>query len=172
MPSLPVAFSSRLRGGSARGRLLVSNNYYVVFETKPIMVMQMAGVMAERRLTPNPLEYLYTAAVFYRKSKNPHGPSSRPIYVFCLEYTEFTCEMKPRGLWGSLTGEPKEPAEVFSAIFFEGGRSNMGKVRNHFTDQSALEFLMNNVCERLNIRRSEFTTLGTIELGPDCAQIA
>ena len=48
----------------------------------------------------------------------------------------------------------------------------MGKVRNHFTDQSALEFLMNNVCERLNIRRSEFTTLGTIELGPDCAQIA
>ena len=130
------------------------------------------NVMSEQRFDPLPIEYLYAASVFYRKSRNPHGPSSRPIYAFCLEYTEFTCAMKPQGLWDSLSGKPKEPAEVFLAYFQGRGRINMGLFPNHFTDASALELLMTGICEQLGVARGKFREIGPLSLGPDCPQIA
>jgi hypothetical protein len=79
--TLPVAFSSRMRG-DPRGRILVSQEYYVVFEHRPLTVMQMAKAVTEKTIPSIPLEYLYVASVFYRKSRNPHGPS-RPADL-CL----------------------------------------------------------------------------------------
>jgi hypothetical protein len=171
-PTMPVAWSGHLKSGQKRGCILASDEFYVVFEFKPITVMQMTGVMTQRTLPNSPIQYLYAASVFYRKSRNPHGPSSRPIYVYCLEYSEFTCRMKSQGFWASLSGEAREPAEVFSAHFFSGGRANMGQIPNNFTDDSALEFLMARACERLNVGRHQFTLVGPLTLGPDCAAIA
>ena len=171
-PTLPVAFSSRTRGGTPRGRLLASDDFYVVFEHRPLTVLQMAKLVTEKTIPQIPLEYLYAASVFYRKSRNPHGPSSRPILAFCLEYTEFTCAMKPRGFWAGLTGAAKEPAEVFSAVFFPRGRANMGTVPNDFTDESAKEFLVGEACQRLKLPRGAFRDVGPITLGPECPAIA
>lgn len=172
MPSLPVAFTSKVRNRDPKGCILANDEFYVVFESYPLVVKQMAQLMAQKRFDPVPIEYLYAASVFYRKSRNPHGPSSRPIFVFCLEYTEFTCAMKSQGLWDSLSGKAKEPAEVFSAVFFGTGRVNMGKVANHFTESSALEHLMSGACQRLGVARGSFRHIGPLSLGPDCPQIA
>jgi hypothetical protein len=172
MPSLPFAFSSKLRHRNPKGCILANDEFYVVFESYPLVVKQMAQVMSENRFDPCPIEYLYSASVFYRKSRNPHGPSARPIYAFCLEYTEFTCEIKPHGFWDSLFGKAKEPAEVFSAMFLSNGRNNFGKVPNDFTDASALEHLMRGVCEQLGVSRNSFREIGPLSLGPDCPQIA
>lgn len=172
MPSLPVAFTSKLRNRDPKGCILANDEFYVVFESYPLVVKQMAELMAQKRFEPVPIEYLYAASVFYRKSRNPHGPSSRPIYVFCLEYTEFTCAMKSQGLWDTLSGKSKEPAEVYDAYFQGRGRVNMGKVPNHFTEASALEHLMSGVCQRLSVARSSFREIGPLSLGPDCPQIA
>ncbi len=171
-PSLPVAFTSKLRNRDPKGCILANDEFYVVFESYPLVVKQMAQLMSEKRFDLIPIEYLYAASVFYRKSRNPHGPSSRPIYVFCLEYTEFTCDMKPRGLWDSLSGKAKEPAEVFSAVFQGRGRMNMGKVPNDFTEASALAHLMVGVCERLGVARRSFREIGPLSLGAECPQIA
>jgi hypothetical protein len=171
-PTLPVAFSSRQRHRNPKGSIQANEDFYVVFESYPLVVNQMAQLMSEQRFDPLPIEYLYAASVFYRKSRNPHGPSSRPIYAFCLEYTEFTCAMKPQGLWDSLSGKPKEPAEVFLAYFQGRGRINMGLFPNHFTDASALELLMTGICEQLGVARGKFREIGPLSLGPDCPQIA
>jgi hypothetical protein len=80
--------------------------------------------------------------------------------------------MKPRGLWDSLSGKAKEPAEVFSAVFQGRGRMNMGKVPNDFTEASALEHLMGGVCERLGVARRSFREIGPLSLGAECPQIA
>jgi len=171
-PSLPVAFSSKLRNRDPKGCILANDEFYVVFESYPLVVKQMAQLMSEKRFDLIPIEYLYAASVFYRKSRNPHGPSSRPIYTFCLEYTEFTCAMKSRGLWDSISGKAKEPAEVFFAYFQGNGRVNLGKMPNDFTDASALECLMVGVCERLGVARRSFREIGPLSLGAECPQIA
>jgi len=170
--NLPVAFASRLTKRPKLGCIMTDDEFYVVFESYPLAMKQVSQMFAEQRIDPIPLEYPYVASVFYRKSRNPHGPSNCPIYVFCLEYTEFTCEMKSRGLWDTLTGKPKDPAEVFSAVFFADGRNNFGKVPNDFTDASALEHLMRGVCEQLGVSRNSFRDIGPLSLGPDCPQIA
>ena len=172
LPTLPIAFSSRLYGQQAKGCILANEEFYVVFESYPLVVAQMTQLMTSKRFDPIPIKYLYAASVFYRKSRNPHGPSSRPIYVFCLEYTEFTCAMKPQGFWATLTGESKEPAEVFDAVFFGSGRMNLGKVPNDFTDESALEHLMEGICEKLGVTRRSFREVGPLALGADCPQIS
>jgi len=174
-PTLPVAFSSRMRGGAPRGCLLAGDEFYVVFEHRPLTVLQMTKVATEQTIPEVPIHYLYAASVFYRKSRNPHGPSSRPILTFCLEYTEFTCAMKPQGFWARLTGATKEPAEVFSAVFSARRRLNMGKVPNDFTDKTALTFLFEQMCEQLSLSAEEikgFRLVGPVSLGPDCPDIA
>jgi len=171
-PTLPVAFSSRMRGGAPRGCLLAGDEFYVVFEHRPLTVLQMTKVATEQTIPEVPIHYLYAASVFYRKSRNPHGPSARPIFAFCLEYTEFTCAMKPQGFWAKLIGSPKEPAEVFSAVFYARGRANMGTVPNNFTDESAKEFLVGEACQRLKLPRGTFRDVGPITLGPECPAIA
>ena len=80
-PTLPVAFSSRNRHRNPKGCILANDEFYVVFESYPLVVKQMAQLMSEQRFDLIPIEYLYAASVFYRKSRNPHGPSSRPIYA-------------------------------------------------------------------------------------------
>jgi hypothetical protein len=172
MPTLPVSFTSRLQGFGQHGCLLSNDEYYIVFEMRPLTVLEMMAVTTKSPVPNVPIQYLYTASVFYRKSRNPHGPSSRPIYVFCLEYTEFTCEMKSRGLFGALTGERREPAEVYFAVFFANGRTNMGQIPNNFTDYSAKNFLVEKVCEKLGLNRYVFREVGPLSLGPDCPAIA
>ena len=174
-PTLPVAFSSRMRDDDPRGCILANEEYFLVFEHRPFTVQQMNELALKKSATQFPLEYLYAASLFYRKSRNPHYRSARPIFAFCLEYTELTCAMKPQGFWAKLTGSAKEPAEVFSAVFSARRRLNMGKVPNDFTEKTALTFLFEQMCEQLSLSAEEikgFRLVGPVSLGPDCPDIA
>jgi hypothetical protein len=166
-PTMPVAWSSKARNREASGSVLATDDFYVVFESYPLVVMQMFELMSQKPVPELPIQYLYAASVFYRKSRNPHGPSSRPIYVFCLEYSELTCRMKPQGLWDSLCGNPMVPAELFTAYFFSDGRANLGQIPNDFTPESALEHLMEGACRVLQVPRHQFRHVGPLSLGPD-----
>ena len=59
MPSLPVAFTSKLRNRDPKGRILANDEFYVVFESYPLVVKQMAQLMSEKRFDLIPIEYLY-----------------------------------------------------------------------------------------------------------------
>ena len=169
---LPVAFSSILRGTPPRGCILANDEFYVVFETNPLVAKQVAQHMTKKRFDEIPVKYPYVATVFYRNSRNPHGPTRRQIYTFCLEFTESSCTMKPKGLWASLIGQPPEPADVFYAMFFSRGRLNMGRIPNNFSHASALAHLMEGVCQRLVVPRNSFWEVGPLTLGQSCPQIA
>lgn len=169
---LPAAFSSRLRNTPPRGCILANDEFYVVFETNPLVAKQVMQHMMHKRFDEVPIKYLYTASVFYRNSRNPHGPARGHIYTFCLEYTEHSCTMKPKGLWASLTGQAAEPADVFYAMFFSRGRLNMGRIPNNFSDSSAVEHLMDGICRRLVAPRNSFWEVGPLTLGQSCPQIA
>ena len=178
--TLPVAYSSyHHRGGLAqRGRVLVSQDYYLVFEPRPCTVNQVLAVTKvipgaeDGKLPPSGIEYLYTASVYYRKSRNPHGPSHRPIFAFCLEYSEFSCEMLPQTEAEIKAGKPKVPTQVFVAYFHGKGRNNAGLVRNDFTDDSAFDLLMASACMVLGLTRDDFRHLGTLAYGHNSPELA
>lgn len=174
-PTMPAAFSSRARNDTPRGCIIANQEFFLVFERRPYAVIQMTGRVTGKSVTSMPIEYLYAASLFYRKSRNPHYRSARPIFAFCLEYTEMTCAMRPRGLWDRIIGAESEPAEVFSTIFTARARLNMGKVPNDFTDKTALEFLFHQMCDHLSLAPEEiggFRLVGPVELGPDCPGVA
>jgi hypothetical protein len=178
--TLPLAYSSyHHRGGLAqRGRVLVSQDYYLVFEPRPCTVNQVLAVkeamMAGKvvPLPPSGIEYLYTASVYYRKSRNPHGPSHRPIFAFCLEYSELSCKMAPQTEAEIKAGKPKVPTQVFVAYFHGKGRNNAGLVRNDFTDDSAFDLLMASACTVLGLTRDDFRQLGTLAYGHESPELA
>jgi hypothetical protein len=178
--TLPVAYSSYLhRGGLAqRGRVMVSQDYYVVFEPRPCTLSQVMTVREEIKarkqvqLPESGIEYLYDATVYYRKSRNPHGPSSRPIFVFCLEYSDFSCEMAPQTEAEIKAGKAKVPTQVFVAYFHGKGRNNAGLVRNDFTDDSAFDLLMASACTVLGLTRDDFRHLGTLAYGHNSPEVA
>lgn len=178
--TLPVAYSScHHRGGLAqRGRVLVSQDYYLVFEPRPCTVNQLLAVkqaMLAGKVVPLPpsgIEYLYTASVYYRKSRNPHGPFLQPIFVFCLEYSELSCEMAPQTEAEIKAGKPKVPTQVFVAYFHGKGRNNAGLVRNDFTDDSAFDLLIASACTVLGLTRDDFRQLGTLAYGHESPELA
>lgn len=170
-PSLPVAFTSKLRNRDPKGCILANDEFYVVFESYPLVVKQMAQLMSEKRFDLIPIEYLYAASVFYRKSRNPRPILAANLYVLPRVYRIHLRDEIARP-WDSISGKAKEPAEVFFAYFQGSGRVNLGKIPNDFTDASALECLMVGVCERLGVARRSFREIGPLSLGAECPQIA
>lgn len=178
--TLPVAYSScRHRGGlTQRGRVLASRDYYLVFEPRPCTVNQVLAVTEavmmgmKARLPGSGIEYLYAASVFYRKSRNPHGPSLQPIFAFCLEYSLLSCRMRPQTEAEIKAGKEKSPTQVFVAYFHGKGRNNVGVVPNDFTDDSAFDLLMASACTMLGIPREEFRLIGSLAYGHDSAELA
>ncbi len=178
--TLPVAYSSyhHRRGLAQRGRVLVSQDYYLVFEPRPCTVNQVLTVteaMMAGTQVPLPrsgVEYLYAASVCYRRSRNPHGPSLRPIFAFCLEYSELSCEMEPQTEAEVKAGKEKVPRQVFVACFHGKGRNNAGLVRNDFTDDSAFDLLVSSACTVLRLKRDDFRHLGSLAYGHDSPELA
>jgi hypothetical protein len=48
----------------------------------------------------------------------------------------------------------------------------MGTIPNNFTDKTAQDFLLGEVCERLTLPRGTFRDVGPLTLGADCPAIA
>lgn len=80
----------------------------------------------------------YILSVLYRKSRNPHGPSSRPVYIVTYEYSYFTCSVEVPGFFGKLFGEKERPREVFMVGNSANGRNNAGKFDFNFSREQAM----------------------------------
>lgn len=168
-PNLPAAFSSNSHAGRDRGRLLASDEFYLVFEHRPLPLEEF---MTGQQVGPYPTEYLYGLSVFYRNSRNPHARRKLPILAICLAYNDLICPKKPQGLWASLSGAPEEPGRVFTVVFSSSGQMIIFSVVNDFTDETAKEYLVGRACDHLNIPRNCFRDVGPLSLGSDCPAIA
>lgn len=158
--------------------MLVSQDYHLVFEPRPCTINQVLAVKEAMsagkavRFPPSGIEYLYATSLYYRESRNPHGPSHRPIFAFCLEYSELSCGIAPETEADIKAGRPKVPTQVFVAYFHGKGRNNAGLVRNDFTDESAFDLLLASACAVLGLTRDDFRQLGTLAYGHESPEIA
>jgi hypothetical protein len=128
----------------------------------------MLDYSAGKGIQPMPVDTLYSASIYYRKSKNPRGPSSLPIHVFGMTFINHELAMKPRGLWGKLTGKPFEPEKLALMHYSSGNMTSLGSFDNDFDAISAYKLMIVKACEELVLHRNEFRYLGTLkEFGPD-----
>src|ERR1700730_6065777 len=97
LSSMPVPFSSA-EPGEAWGW----GDFVLTLQARPRQVLDAMSAMVGRPKGPTLLEYPFAMSVFYRKDRNPHGPSSRPVLVATLEKgfaspTIFECLFSARG---------------------------------------------------------------------------
>jgi hypothetical protein len=167
-PLLPMGFTSIARGQAESGAVFASDLFYAVCETKPLCFSQVLDHSAGKGIQPMPVDTLYSASIYYRKSKNPRGPSSLPIHVFGMTFINHELAMKPRGLWGKLTGKPFEPEKLALMHYSSENMTSLGSFDNDFDAISAYKLMIVKACEELVLHRNEFRYLGTLkEFGPD-----
>jgi hypothetical protein len=148
--TLPVTWSSASRG-KAGFEILTSGDLFAVFEDYPLNVRQCAAQINGDSVEEAIFKHPYALSVFYRKSRNPHGPSSRPIFIATYEYTEMTCRMKRPGFFGLLTGEKAQPLEVHMIGNSTAGRRNAGCFPFDFTKSAAQKRLADFASESLGL---------------------
>jgi hypothetical protein len=135
-PSHPLAFSS-LKNGSPSVDILTSDNLFAVFEENPVCLLNAMEDMQGRTRTKIPFEHPYSLCVFYRKSLNPHGPSTRPIFIATFEFSEMTCRSTGGGFFDSLMGEKRRPVEAYMIGNSPTARTNHGLHQMNFSKDEA-----------------------------------
>jgi hypothetical protein len=149
-PSHPLGFSS-LKNGSASVDILHSGPLFAVFEENPVNLMNAMEDMQGRARTRIPFEHPYCLGVYYRKSLNPHGPSTRPVFIATFEFSPMTCRSTGGGLWGALTGDRRRPAEVYLIGNTPSGRINEGMYDLNFDSDVARNRLAEFVAEKMGL---------------------
>jgi hypothetical protein len=168
-PTLPMAFSSRLRKG-AQGWIYCSDQFAIVIEETPITVGQAAQMMAAktRTIPESAMQYTAAASVFYRRSKNPIGPSRLPIAVVALEHMRFSTPYEQVGCLGRLMGVQPRPLEVFVGVWTASGRNNLGAIPNVLTREAQRGLLLAKATEIVGIGADCLRLAGDTSRGPDC----
>lgn len=147
-PTHPLAFSS-LKRGRPTVDILVSGDLFAVFEENPVCLLNAMEAMSGRPMTDTMFEHPYSLSVFYRKSRNPHGPSSRPIFIATFEFSPVTCPTTGGGFLGTLLGNPKRPAGAFMIGNIPGGRINKGMFSMDIGKEAARDHLSQFADEHL-----------------------
>jgi len=159
--TLPMAFSSRLRKG-AQGWSYASDDFAMVIEQQPFTVGQTVHMMANKtRDAPESLiEYTAAASAFYRRSKNPMGPSRLAIVVVALEHSILSTEYEPVGCLGRLMGMHPRPMEVLVGVWTAKGRENLGFVSAMGTPLDQRDYLRSKTSELLNLDATTMRLVG------------
>jgi len=113
--------------------------------------------------TPSPLEYPFAMSVFYRKDKNPHGPSSRPIMVATLERADYTAGLEMlagKSARGISVNIPSD-APIVQGLFTEEMRLNLGEFQHQLTIDNARNYFLKTIGERLSLSGQPYK-IGTI----------
>lgn len=148
-PSMPAPWSSM-----DAGEAWVWGDYVAILQTKPICVAEMLSKMTGVKDIPiTPVEYPYAMTVFYRKDRNPHGSSSRPILVATLEQIDYRNAAKMMGVREtemlSSLGLAETPP-VVQGLFEAGTRYNLGNYDGDLTRNSARQYFLNLVGRTLS----------------------
>ena len=139
-PTMPALFSS-----DSPGEAWVWGDFFATLQTRPKLIIEAVNqVTGQKPSRLPPLEYPFAMSVFYRKDKNPHGPSSRPVLVATLE---------------RMTLSP--PTPIVRGCFKAGIRMNQGTFEEELTQDNARRALLAAVRQSLGLS-GEPVKIGTI----------
>ena len=147
-PSMPAPWSS-----VDPGEAWVWGDYVALFQSKPISVAEMTAKMTgQKGIGASPMQYPFAMTVFYRKDRNPHGPSSRPVLVATLERMNYAAAAKMFGAQGiDFSSMPSsDNAPVFQGLFTAETRSNLGYFHGELTRDSARSHFLNLIRQHLS----------------------
>ena len=157
-PSMPAPFSS-----SDPGEAWVWGDYVALLQTNPDHVTEIINKITEQKSARSPMQYPYAMTVFYRKDRNPHGPSSRPIIVATLERLECAKAAKilsARGIDLSSM-DIQLDAEIVQGLFTAEARANLGHYKDELTRDSARRYFLSLVKRHLSLE-GEPVKIGSI----------
>ena len=120
-PSMPAPWSS-----SDPGETWIIGDFFALLQKEPESVGAILQRHAGHGEMPTAMHYFYALTVFYRRDRNPHGPTSRPVLTLALEQSD-------AGLFAAQMGAPPGPATVsrkgpvILGAFTGEGRLNLGE---------------------------------------------
>ncbi len=156
-PSMPAPWSS-----IDPGEAWVWGDYVVLLQTKPIIVAEMmAKMIGQKGIGVSPMQYPFAMTVFYRKDRNPHGPSSRPVLVATLEQMDYAAAAKMMGADGIDISDMGRDAHIVLGLFTAELRLNLGNFQGDMNRDSARRYLLNLIGSHLSLK-GEPVMIGTI----------
>lgn len=134
-PTMPVPMQS-----SDAGEAWAWGDYFATLQKNPKVVSQaMEAMLGKPSTTAPPMIYPYAMMVFYNKSRNPHGPSSRPVMCIGLEQANYSALSALLGENSTKfipdANEEKGPLHI--GVFYGGGRINHGLFDGFVTADTA-----------------------------------
>lgn len=123
-PSMPSPWSS-----DTPGETWVWGDFFLILQSNPKLVAALMAEMQGRSLPPQTLSYPYALTVFYRRDRNPHGPSSRPVATMTLEKADLSALGGPKV--GPIMVGLFLPVQRLNFGEYSGSQS-MDAVRLHF----------------------------------------
>lgn len=148
-PSMPAPMSS-----STAGEAWVWGDFFAVLQVNATTVahsMQKVMKIASHELPA--VQYPFAMTVYYQRSKNPHGPSSRPILSITLE------TLSQAAILAQLGGNKKALKELgldresppVKGLFNAEGRYNMGPFDQAVTLDNARDYFFTIMHRQLNL---------------------
>ena len=122
--SMPAPMSS-----TTPGEAWVWGDYVLTLQTHPKIVLDLVNEMSGRPAEDSlDLDYPFVVTVYYRKDRNPHGPSSQPILVVGLERVDYAKAMAKMGFDGDLPSDiPPGMGPPGLGVFTATSHLNMGR---------------------------------------------
>jgi hypothetical protein len=101
---------------------------------------------------PSAMEYPYAMIVFYKKHRNPHGPSSQPILCVGIERANYGAFKKMLGDFSDgIEGLPTDgKGPMMVGVFTSENRTNFGEFDDFLNQDNAREKLFEVVQAQLH----------------------
>jgi hypothetical protein len=147
-PTMPAPFSS-----IDPGEAWVWGDFVLLLQVRPKLMAHAISAMTGQQIGPVPMEYPYAVTAFYRKDRNPHGPSSRPIAVATLEQADYAAIIAQMG--GSKDAVKDlglgESKSTVHGLFTAGAHLNFGDYNGPLTLDAARERLFDCLRSHLSL---------------------
>jgi len=145
---MPFPFSS-----SEPGEAWIWGDFVALLQVRPKVVAEvMSDTAGMKSQGLSPMEYPFAMTVFYRKDKNPHGPSNRPILVATLEKPDAAAIIKKFGGQIDKMGiDLKGGASVMECLFTPERHLNFGKYDKSLTLEHARNHLLKSIGSSLSL---------------------
>jgi hypothetical protein len=157
-PLLPSPMQSK-----DSGEAWLWGDFFAVLQKEPLTIAQSMQAMTSKAVAKSPMDYPFAMTVFYNKSKNPHGPSSRPVLCVTLEQTNLAGLAAMLG--GSqqipnIDGQPAMP--IMLGVFTGSGRRNLGRYNGPLSADAVRSLFFSTIRQQLGLQ-NEPVRIGTIE---------
>jgi hypothetical protein len=142
---MPAPLSS-----SQPGEAWIWGDFVLILQIQPKIVAQAMHQITRTSQPPiSPFDYPCAVSAYYRKDRNPHGPSSRPILVACLEKSNRSADaaMRAKGFNPPSYGPQGPPTMI--GLFSSSGHENHGIYRGADDFGSVRERLFSIIAERI-----------------------